>query len=231
MIGFDNFMANHQLLLSLPFLEGTGTVTHDIAKPHHVLTLTGTPPTWHSLASGAPYIDFDGVADRLECLAAASADLNFTTEDFTLLVWLFNNGPVLTDSVMCQGADDVDGWELFVGAIAAGGDITLRTNQVAGHTDLVATAGFTSGAWTLIGVTRSGTGGRFYSNGEPIPTVGALTDPISVAAGNVFYVGCQDVAGGNFWEGYMSPPRIWDRQLSTYEMQSIFAMERHWFGV
>lgn len=228
MIGYDNCPINHQLLVALPFVEMTGTITNDIAKPHHELTLTGTPPTWNSLVSGFQYIDFDGVADRLECPAADSADLNFTTEDFTLLAWLYNAGPVLTDSVMCQGADDVDGWELY---IAASGNMTLRTNQGGAHTDLVAATGFTAGAWVLIGVTRDGASGQFYSNGAAITTTGTLTNPVSCAAGNIFYVGCQDAAGANFWEGYMALPRIWNRELAADEMGEIFAIERHWFGV
>lgn len=60
MIGYDNYSINHQLLVALPFCEMTGTVTHDIAKPHHILTLSGTPPTWNALANDFPYIDFDG---------------------------------------------------------------------------------------------------------------------------------------------------------------------------
>lgn len=227
-VGFDNQGITHQLLLSLPFLEGTGLSTFDIAKPHHLLTLTGTPPTWQSLASGLPYIAFDGVADSLQCLAASSADLNFTTGDFTLLGWLYNTGPVGVDSVMCQGEDDVDGWELFIEADA---DIILRTNQGGAHTDLTATAGFTPSAWSLIGVSRFGAGGQFYLNGVPIATVGALTDPVSVAAGNVFYVGCQDGGAANFWHGNRAKSRIWERKLSEYEMKVIFAMERSWFGV
>ena len=228
MIGFDNLAINHQLLLSLPFDEMTGLVTHDVAKPHHELTLTGTPPTWNSLVTGFPYIDFDGAADFLQCPAADSDDLNFTTEEFSLLVWLYNTGPVGVDSVMCQGEDDVDGWELFIEADA---DIILRTNQGGAHTDLTATAGFTASAWSLIGVTRFGLGGQFYLNGELITTTGALTDPVSVAAGNIFYVGCQDGGIANFWDGYMALPRIWDRLVIASEMKAIFAMERHWFGV
>ena len=227
-IGFDNQPINHQLLLSLPFEEMTGLVTHDVAKPHHELTLTGTPPTWQSLVSGQPYIDFDGAADNLQCPAADSDDLNFTTEDFSLIGWLYNAGLFGTDSVMCQGEDDVDGWELF---IDAAGDITLRTNQGGAHTDLVAAAGFTATEWSLVGVSRYLTGGQFFLNGDPITTTGALTDPVSVAAGNIFYVGCQDGGAANFWDGGMGRLRAVERRVTTAQMNEIFEAERHWFGV
>ena len=226
-LGFDNYSINHQLLLALPFTEGTGTVTYDIAKPHHELALAGTPPTWQSLASGYPYIDFDGAADNLQCPAADSADLNFTTEDFTLKAWLYNTGPVLTDSVMCQGVDDVDGWEWY---ISAGGDITLRTNQAAAHTEVVAATAFTSSVWQLVGIVRDGSAGQFYMDGDPIATTGSLTDPVSVAAADIFYVGAQ-AGAANFWDGGIAFPEIWERALTASEWKAIFASERHWFGV
>ena len=227
-IGFDNHSINHQLLVSLPFEEGTGTITHDNAKPHHILTLSGTPATWHSLVSGFPYLTLDGAADFLQCPAADSDDLNFTNEDFSLVAWLYNAGLAGVDSIMCQGEDDVDGWELFVNAA---GDITLRTNQGVAHTDLVAAAGLTAGVWSLVGVSRYLTGGQFFLNGAPIATTGALTDPVSVAAGKVFYVGCQDGGIANFWNGHMVLPRIWNRKVTVPQMEKIFDVERHWFNM
>lgn len=228
-VGFDHLPINHQLLLGLPFCEGTGAITRDVATPHHELTLVGAP-TWGSLASGFPYIDLDGT-EHLEIAAADSADLNFTSEDFALKAWLYNVGPTLTDSVMCQGVDDTDGWELLITAVAGGGDITLRTNQAAAHTDLVALGGIESSAWTLVGVSRSGTGGQFYINGEPVATTGALTDAISVAAGDKFYIGVDGSGVANFWDGNIAFPEIWGRELTYADWKFVFATERHWFGV
>ena len=228
-IGFDNYAINHQLLVALPFVEMTGTLTYDVAKPHHELTLTGTPPTWNSLVTGQPYIAFDGAADYLQCSAADSDDLRFSTGDFTLLAWLYNTGPAGIDTVMCQNMVDTCGWEFDIDST---GKIALRTNQAAAHTEISAAAAFTSSAWQLVGVTRDGASGQFYVNGDPVTTTGALTDAVQCGAGaNIFFVGVQNGAATNFWDGYMALPRIWERELSDDEMKEIFNVERHWYNV
>ena len=228
-IGYDNKSINHQLLVALPFVEMTGTLTYDIAKPHHELTLTGTPPTWNSLVTGFPYIAFDGAADYLQCLAADSDALRFTTGDFTLLAWLWNSGPTGTDTIMCQNTVNICGWEFDIDST---GKIALRTNQAAAHTEISAEAAFTSSAWQLIGVTRDGASGQFYVNGDPVTTTGTLTDAVQCAvATNIFFVGVQNLAGSNFWGGYMALPRIWERELSEDEMGYIFNTERYCFNI
>lgn len=229
MIGFDNYYINHQLLLALPFVEMFGTLTHDIAKPHHKLTLTGTPPTWNSLVTGFPYIAFDGAADYLQCLAADSDDLRFTSGDFSLLAWLYNTGPAGVDTVMCQNTVDACGWEFDIDNT---GKIALRTNQGGAHTEISAAAAFTSSAWQLVGVTRHTTTGQFYVNGDPVTTTGTLANAVQCGVGaNIFFVGVQNLAASNFWGGYMALPRIWERELSDDEMKEICNVERHWFGV
>jgi len=234
MIGYDKLSLNHQLLLGLTFEEMTGLITHDRAKPYHPMTLTGTPPTWHSLASGLPYIAFDGAADYLQCPGALSADLNFVADDFTLLVWVCA-APVGADVIISQGEVDVSGWELFVYAA----NIAFRTSQVGGHTEIDAVGAFTPSEWLLIGVTRHGASGQFYVQGQPVDTLlnGGLTNPVSPAGGERLLVGVHKVGGvlSNFWKGDIAGgpcgPRIWERQLSAEEMLQIFNLEKHWFGV
>jgi len=228
-VGFDNLSINHQLLLALPFEEMTGTITHDNGKPHHILTLTGTPPTWGSLVTGQPYISFDGAADYLQCPAANSDDLRFSTGDFTLLAWLYNTGPVGTDTVMCQNTVDACGWEFDIDST---GKIALRTNQAGAHTEISAAAAFTSSAWQLVGVTRHATTGQVYVNGDPAITTGTLTDAVQCGVGaNIFFVGVQNGAAANFWAGYMALLRVWERAPTALEMKEVFNVERHWFGV
>ncbi|MBA7681802.1 hypothetical protein ES703_90142 [subsurface metagenome] len=232
MIGYDKYSINHQLLLGLTFEEMTGILTHDRAKRYHPFTLTGTlVAPWGQMPSGLPHIRLDGAADYLQCPAALSADLNFTSEDFTLLAWVFNNGPSGSDMIMCQGHYEVDGFEFYV---ADNLNIALRTNQTpAAHTGINAVGAFTPSEWQLIGVTRHGTSGQFYVQGVPVDTLlnGGLTDPTDVAGGNKLLIGVQDGEISNFWEGDITLPRIWNRQLSAEEMLQIFSIERHWFNV
>jgi len=238
MRGFDKYALNHQLLLSVSMDEVTALgagldITHDLAKPHHLLTLQGTPAVWGNLPSGLPYLSFDGAADYLECLAADSIDLNFTNEDWSMAAWLYNHGPAGAEIIMSQGVVDVDGWEFFVFSH----NLSLRTCQTPpDHTDISAVDAFAFNAWQLVGVTRHGASGQFYVNGLPVATtlgVG-LTDPTDVAGGDALWIGKHTT--GEFWHGYMGGgpcgPRIWSpRVLSASDWRAIFESERHWFGV
>ncbi len=76
---YDNLGINREILLDLPFREGTGVITHDVAKPHHPITLVNTP-TWTTLDSGFQVLTLNGTNEYLQCLAASCADLDFTDD-------------------------------------------------------------------------------------------------------------------------------------------------------
>ena len=67
-------------------------------------------------------------------------------------------------------------------------------------------------------------------NGQPVATTlgSGLLDPVS-GAGHEFMAGKGEL--GNYFEGAISITRIWARQLSDDEMESIFNTERSLFGV
>ena len=86
-VGFDKMTSNHELLMSLPFREGTGAITQDWAKPTREVDLINAP-TWTPIASGLPVMAFNGVDQYLECDTLETADLDFTIEDYSLVGWV-----------------------------------------------------------------------------------------------------------------------------------------------
>lgn len=235
MIGFDKYSINHQLLFGPTFEEMVRLLAHDRAKPAHPLTLTGTPPTWHSLPSGFPYIQLDGAADFLECPAAAVGDLEFTAEDFSLAIWL--NADTLglgSNCVLGINETDVSGWLWFMTQNApAGNYLSLRTNQNGAHTDCYA-SGFAVNRWMLLGIVRVGAAAQMYRDGQPKLTthgIGGLDDPVDPAGTQKLLIGVQFDEATRFFDGGLALPRIWNRALSASEMRQIFELERHWFGV
>lgn len=233
-IGYDKYSINHQLLVNMALEEasvGAGPLTHDLAKPHHTFTLTGG--SWNNLVSGLLYLDLNGAGDYLQCPAADSADINFTTEDISIVMWINTPGSATVQILMCQGHTDVDGWNFFVFTT----NLSFRLNQGGAHTDISAVAALTYNAWQMVAVTRNGASGQFYVNGVPVATLlgTGLTDAVSCAAGNKLLVGTDDGEATYFLEGYIAGsgigPRIWNRELSTTEIARIFATERHWFGI
>ena len=236
-LSFDKLALNHQVLLALPFEEGIRLVTHDNAKPHHILTLTGTPPTWNSLPSGLPYISFDGAADYLQCPAADSVDLDFTG-DFSLAAWVNPNYTGSAMVIMCRNATDVCGWCMWLYNNPTHGPIlSLRTNQGAPGDHCECWGGnFPGGVWQLAGYSRSQAGASAicYKNGVALvthPDPAGMLDP--VAGAKKLLIGVQDGEASNFFKGGIAGgpcgPRAWDRELSPSEWKEMFEQERHWF--
>lgn len=182
---------------------------------------------YHQLPSGAWYMDLDG-DDYVQCPAATSRQLNFTSESFTLLAWC--RGTLAAACyIMGQGDTDHDGWGFFVWV----NNLSFRLNQALGHTDISAVNGFASGAWQLVGVTRNGNTGQFYTNGAPVVTIGGggLVDAVSVAGGNKFLIGIDDNELTGTWPGSMGWHRVWNYELTPDEMARIWVAERGFFGV
>ncbi len=224
--GYDNIWLNSQLLLDLQFREAQGELYHDFAKPHHVVTGVGVP-AWAALPSDLYYLLFNAaISDYVTATAAASLDLDFTTEDFSLAVWidpdlggnryLFNRGLTLQD-----------GWRFFYDTNEA---LTLGTTT--GVTDYFTQSvddAVVVGEWALVGCSRDGTDVRIYKNGRDVTAVYADHGDPDTSARN-FYIGRSD-AGAGPYDGDMWRPRIWERAVPADEWLSIFEMERGYFGV
>ncbi len=208
-------------------MEETGVLTNDNAKPHHQHTLTGTP-SWASLANGTPYLSFNPAhPDYLQCPAAATADLNFTAGDFSLMVWM-NTVALLGYPLMNRGATITDGWSMNV---SAEGKVSLLTRQGGTGQSTFTVNVILINQWYLIMATRSGASCHIYINGaEPAySSVGVHVNP--AAAVRNMYFGCFDAGGAPQYSGYMYRPRIWGRQLSAAEAYQLFQLERDLFGV
>lgn len=224
--GYDNIWLNSQLLLDLQFREGSGSRYYDFAKPHHVVTGVGVP-AWFVLPSDLYYLSFNSaIADYITATSAATADLDFTTESFSLAIWI---DPDLNGNryLFARGLTINDGWAFYY---SPSNTLSFSTNQagVAQHT--TGTAGeVVVGTWCLAGVTRSGATARIYCNGvESTATYGTHVAPLTSARN--FYIGRADLGAGPY-DGDVWRPRIWERALSAAEMKSIFEMERGYFGV
>ena len=231
MLGFDKVRTN-QLLFSTPFREGVGTLTRDVAKTRNRgLTLVGAPD-WVSIASGLPVLDFDGAADYAELAGASCADLNFTSEDYSLTCWLYRENPVSSDMLMARYELDVSGWETYFYTNGAHEYLTLRHHHA---TEASPRTGCYSDDWAIdqwwfLGITRSGLYPRHYRNGQEVEVTydaGGLLDPDTCARDLVLstrYTKDTDWFNGKIWD-----PRIWLGELTAIQMRTLFNMDRHWF--
>jgi hypothetical protein len=227
MIGYDNLNVNMEMLLDLRVSEATGTNAQDWAKAHHLSTLTGAP-SWANLDNGLTYLDFvAGNPDYILGLQAATADLNFTSGDFSLAVWI---RPDLGGNrfLFQRGLTQNDGYGFLYNTDEA---LQFSTNQAAAaqHT-IGAAASVVVGTWSLAAVSRAGATAELYTNGvRDIATIGTHIDPLT--APRNLYIGVNNGAGAGWYDGDLWRPRIWGRALSAAEMLAIFEYERDLFGV
>jgi len=237
-IGFDNDPLNYQLLLSLTFEEMVGTITHDRAKPaigagavmelHHTCVLNGVP-TWNQLGNGLPYLEFNpGNPDFLDCPAADTQDLDFTTEDFTLALWINVDDLTVDRYLMARGLLNNDGWLFYVNT---NGAVYFFTNQAAANQDTSsANNAITTNSWCQLVITRSGGVVLLYKNGVDITdAAGAHVNPTTSA--RKLHIGIHNGEVNNPFDGKMWNPRIWARRLSPTEVMRLFVRERDLFGV
>ncbi len=228
---WDKVALNSGLVLDLALFEGSGLKVHDLAKYHIDTFFTGTP-TWAQLASRQQVILLNGLGDYLQCAAADSVDLNFTSEDFSFASWIYGDDPGEADMIMCQSALDVCGWEYYIYWDTL--TLALRTNQAGSHTGISAVGALTKDVWQLCGLTRSGTGGQFYINGLPVTTIGGggLLDPVSAAGAKKLLMGVQAGEIANFFEGKLGRQRAWkSRALTDSEHYTIWTEEHAIYGV
>lgn len=248
-VSFDLLPTNFQLVLSAPMREATGAalaLTHDVARPHHPITLRGATIAWAQVAlSNLSHIALTpATPDYLDVAAASALDLNFgnapSLDPFSLAAWV--RADVLIGAVrtlMCHGQTGVAGagWQWNIGADGA---IHLVTEQAAANqTTDTAVGVVTINTWWFLAATCDGdyptAAVKLFKNAvdvtEAVPGV-HLTP--ATAAANKLYIGVHDNAAGGVelpFSGYMWNPRVWERQLSAIEIWNLFEWDRRFFGV
>lgn len=228
-LGFDYLPWNRRLVLDLQFREQEGAVyTHDHAKAHHVLAFHGTP-TWRQTSDDLSYLDFEaGTPDFLDCAGADTADLNFTSHDFTLAAWVAYES-VGFRYLLARGLTDTDGWEWAIDTDSA---LWLRTNQAGAHQDTTsATASVPLTSWTFLATTRDGAAVTHYVNGAPsVGTAGTHVNPLTSA--RELHVGIADGEIAGWFDGGLWRVRAWSaRCLTAAEIKQIYQIERELLGV
>ena len=223
--GFDKKRHNQDLLLFLPFREGAGVITQDWAKPYHKMTFGGTP-TWTNLDNDMTVLDF-GNLDEIACTGADSADLDFTSEDFSLAAWAKHDDISGAHVIFNRGQLNACGWEWYT----ASGNLALRTNQAASREGASGIGCVTTGTWQFFVATRSGLVAQMYKDAETVAmlhTANGLIDPVACGV-QTFRVA--NNPNSNYFDGMLAWVRVWKRKLSLPEIRSMLEAERGLFGV
>ena len=234
-VHYDDLDINRDIRLDLPFREGVGIITQDVAKPHHPVTLHNTP-AWTTLDSHLQVLTLDGVNEHLRSLQANTVDLNFTSNDYSLGGWFFiASGGSDDKTLMSRFLVSTNGWELY--HYPTNHSITLRHHHAAGATARTGAycLNWVFNKWWFIGISRHAGAAQFWRGDidgfAAIPTicsVGGLIDPEPCTQN--LYIGSNTGGATNFFKGMVWRPRIWgDRYLSEADWGQTWEREVRWF--
>ena len=247
-IGDDNLAINKDLLLGLPFREGGGTVrTQDMSKLNRPISMNdpgGGSWVWGNLATGIPYLQFvavgGGAADGvyLDCPAADTADLDFTSGDYSIGGWInWDATGGWSEILIGRYGVDLDGWETYFDI--SGGLNTL--SQRHHHSSLAPnnnsncySVGWIPGNWYLLGISRLGASlyPLHYRNAAPLTMAyeaSGMLDPDTCNRDLV--LGCRYTKDANWYRNRMWNMRVWGRALPQEDWLFVLNAEGHWFGV
>lgn len=238
--GYDKSDLQKGLLVSLPFDEGIGTNTHDIASPHHPFVFGGVGhnPTWVQLSSGLWVLNCAGAdPDYIYSPAASNGDIEFTSSDFTIVMWIYPTTLTSGSSknmISCHTGTYSNGWVFYLSG-GSTGQYNWQSSLmcVHGSSQWVGFSTQTIGpnVWYLVGGTRTQTMLSPYINGRfnYQTVVGSPGNPDAYSAD--CRIACRSVDLMSPFYGYVGLPRIWNRALSPAEHMEIFNRERDLFGV
>ncbi len=210
------------MLLDLPFREGIGIVTQDVAKPHHVMAMVNTP-TWGALTSGKMTINLNGTNEYLQCLNANCADLGFTSGDFSVGGWINWTINEFSQIIIARYELSVGGWEVYLTNVGALNYLTLRLHHAAGATLRTGafSIGWTPGTLFHFGISRSGVSAVMYRNGEPVTTTSdVLIDPETTTQDLV--IGTRYTKDANFYKGLFPRLIVSEEALTAEDWKSMY---------
>lgn len=173
--GYDYPPADPNCALYLPGLPGQGSKIWNRAKGGSAGDGTVYGAKWVRQPSGIWALDFDGQDDYVE-IAAAYTQLNFTIEDFSIILRFNADSLATVPHLVDRGRCALDGWYT---RISAAGVVVLGTNQALASQEQGTPAGsiVINTRYTL-GFSRSGDTVLIYRNGIDITSAHiAMIDP------------------------------------------------------
>jgi hypothetical protein len=142
---------------------------------------------------GTGSIAFDGSGDWM--LSVASQNIGFRTGDFTVEFWIYPSNWTNTYVGVMAG--------IVTNSVWIGKNASNFVLRAANNTDLISYGTMpTTGTWTHIAITRSGTTARMFYDGTQVASATTAHDFVDAA----FYIG-QD-GGSNAFTGYIDDLRI-----------------------
>jgi len=159
--------------LDMAFGVGAGPTLYDKSRYRNHGAITSTDPFW---AAGLHGYCGDFAPLTYVEIPAAHTQLNFTSEDFSMVIRDKIDDLTIIRALFYRGVVNVDGYYMFV---YDDGRFAVRTNQ-SGATQISSTtaASVLTNTWYTLGLSRAGASIRLYINGvDATYTAGVHINP------------------------------------------------------
>ena len=207
----------------MPMVEPGAATLYDMSRYHSDGAITGA--VWVRLPSGLWVLDYDpGIPSYVE-IPSAHTQLNFTSEDFSLIARINMDSVVAHSRLFFRGLANADGWYCYV---QAGGSFSVITAQLAAFQETLSTVGnIIVGNWYTLGFSRSGATIITYNNGVAgVSAAGVHIDPLTCA--RTAKIGIHDNLIATPLNGKIAFLRIFSYALSAGQHLQMHEALRRW---
>lgn len=137
-------------------------------------------PNWVREPSGLWVLDFNPANPDYVEIPADQTQLNFTSEDFSLVARFKIDDLTASRYLFVRGSSALDGWYIY---IHSAGYVRVYTNQTPANQESLSSAGaIVAGLWYTVGFSRAGASIRIYINGvDDTDTAGVHINPLTSA--------------------------------------------------
>uniref|UniRef100_A0A6H1ZTA9 Putative lectin/glucanase superfamily protein n=1 Tax=viral metagenome TaxID=1070528 RepID=A0A6H1ZTA9_9ZZZZ len=191
-----------RIALDMAFGAGNPAVLGDKSRynSHGAITTATVAAGLHGLC-----LDFNPLNPDYITIPAAHTQLDFTTEDFSIVARVYVDNTGAHRYLLSRGLWNTDGYYFRV---SNGGELLFRTFQVAANQASNSPAGsILINNWYTVGMSRSGPNVAVYRNGVDITTVwGVHINPVTCARDA--YVGLESLPANGPYDGRIEFYRI-----------------------
>jgi fibronectin type 3 domain-containing protein len=202
-------------LVQIPFDEGTGTTASDVTGDGFNATLMNSP-TWTTGVSSNAIVFSKASSQYATLPTGVTSNLN----DCTISAWVYPVTNSMWQRVFDFGNDTTNYMFLTTNA---GGKVrfAIRTPSV-GEQQVTSSTTLSTGVWSHIAVTVSGSVGKLYINGVQVGTNTAMTlRPTQLGNTTNNYLGRSQFSADPYLDGRIDDFRIYDRALSLAGVEAL----------
>ena len=197
--------------------EIDGSIAHDSAG-HYDGVLYGDPVWQCSSGKMTGALRFDGIDDYIE----VPSILNPSDGAFSVFVWIKGGAP---GQVIVSQTDSLGAGEIWIGTDSTQGRfLTGLVPPVGGRSPASALQSefvITDGQWRHVGLVWDGSRRRLYVDGSEVATDTGILSGLKSSDGSLHIGAGKNLEVGIFWSGLMDDLRIYNKALSTDQVEKL----------